>query len=114
MQTAPSDWRIVVQLFEVQTELEVDGVGLSVAEIVAVGVGDPVSVGVSVAEIDAEMLGVGTMVAEIVADGVIDTGALIMGSDGDKVGDPSRSPPGGVVIIQKDPPLSYISSPILI
>ena len=98
-----------MQLFEAQTALAgVVVAGVNVAEIVAVGVGDPAIVGASVAEGDAEILGVGTMVADIEADGVIDTGGLMMGSDGVKVGDPSRSPPGGVVIVQKDPPLSYI------
>ena len=95
-------------------EFAVEGVGVRVADIVAVGVGEPEIVGTKVAEGVAVMLilGVGTMVADAVAEGVSVVGTLI--TEGAGEGDASSSPSGSVVKVQKDPPLSYTSPPILI
>ena len=103
-----------MQLFEVHTDFAVVWVGVNVAEIVAVGVGEPEIVGVIVAEGVAVMLtvGVGTIVADNEAEGVMLVGIIV--PDGAGVGDSSSSPPGRVVNVQKDPPLLYVWSPILI
>ena len=90
-----------MQLFELQTLEVVVGVGVSVAEIVEVGVGVPVMVGVSVADGVAVSAGVGTRVADSETPGVIDVGDSIEG-----IGDSPKSPPGGVVNVQNVPPLS--------
>ena len=90
----------MVQLFDLQTLLGVDGVGVYVADMVAVGVGVNVMVGV----VEIEGVGItdvsGVGATEI--DGVTDPEAIFGKSAPGEI----FSVPSGVVNDQKAPPLS--------